>query len=89
MAKYERDDGDDEDGGRAMQTRQRTWDAAAHIWIGACHRARTCESHKLVTSFVDHKTANCGDMGEGEGEGEGRNYKVKVSGITKRTIRKE
>lgn len=42
-----------------------TWDAAAHIWIGACHRAGTCESHKLVTSFVDHKTANCGDTGRG------------------------
>lgn len=58
------------------QTRQRTWDAAAHIWIGACHRARTCESHKLVTSFVDHKTANCGDTGVGEGEGQQKVFKI-------------
>lgn len=33
-------------------------DMSAHIWSGGGHRARAREGHKLVTSFVDHKTAN-------------------------------
>lgn len=56
--------------------RQRVWDAAAHVWIGACHRAGTCESHKLVTSFVDHKTANCGDTKVGGRRGWGQKKKA-------------
>lgn len=28
------------------------------IWCGGGHRAGAREGHKLVTSFVDHKTAN-------------------------------
>lgn len=33
-------------------------DTSAHIWCGGGHRAGAREGHKLVTSFVDHKTAN-------------------------------
>lgn len=31
---------------------------STHVWLGVCHRAGTREGHKLVTSFVDHKTAD-------------------------------
>lgn len=45
-------------GKQTWRSRHGITDTSTHIWFGACHGARTSEGHKLVTSFVDHKTAN-------------------------------